>query len=65
MARAATDSFILELKLKTSEEDARFLEKCMYFGWKVHNTLVRHCQKQLASLRQDPEYRELLTAYRK
>ena len=55
MARAATDSFILELKLKTSEEDDRFLEKCMYFGWKVHKTLVRHCQKQLASLRQDTE----------
>ena len=64
MARSKTDSFILELKLKTSPADDAYLEKCFSAGCSIYNTLVRHCRRQTASLRQDKVYRELLAEYR-
>lgn len=56
----STASFVLQLKLNTSREDEEFLDKCMESGWRIYNTLVRYCRRQIASLRQDREYRELL-----
>lgn len=64
MARSKTDSFVLELKLKTSPADDAYLEKCFSAGCSIYNTLVRHCRRQTASLRQDKAYRELLAEYR-
>ena len=64
MARTRTDSFILELKLKTSPEDAAYLAKCFFAGHGIYNILVRHCRRRIASLRQDQAYRELLAEYR-
>lgn len=64
MPRATTDSFILELKLKTSAADNVYLEQCFSTGCRIYNTIVRHCRRQIASLRQDQEYRELLAEYR-
>ena len=58
MARTRTDSFILELKLKTS------LAKCFSAGHGIYNILVRHCRRQIASLRQDQTCQELLAEYR-
>ena len=63
MARTKTDSFILELKLKTSPADDAYLEKCFSAGCSICNTLVRHCRRQIASLRQDKDYRKLLAEY--
>ena len=63
MARTNTDSFILELKLKTSPADDAYLEKCFSAGCSIYNTLVRHCRRQIASLRQDKGYRNLLAEY--
>ena len=64
MPRTRTDSFILELKLKTSLADAAYLEKCFSAGHSIYNILVRHCRGRIASLRQDQTYRELLAEYR-
>ena len=64
MARTRTDSFILELKLKTSMADAVYLEKCFAAGHSIYNILVRHCRRRIASIRQDQAYRELLAEYR-
>ena len=63
MARTKTESFILELKLKTSPADDAYLEKCFSAGCSICNTLVRHCRRQIASLRQDKDYRKLLAEY--
>ena len=63
MARTSTDSFILELKLKTSPADDAYLAKCFSAGCSIYNTLVRHCRRQIASLRQDKDYRKLLAEY--
>ena len=58
MPRTRTDSFILELKLKTSLADAAYLEKCFSAGHSIYNILVRHCRGRIASLRQElAEYR--------
>ena len=40
MARTKTDSFILELKLKTSPADDAYLEKCFSAGCSICNTLA-------------------------
>lgn len=57
---ASTDSFVLQLKLNTTQADAEYLDKCMESGWRIYNNMVRWCRRQMASLRQNPEYRELL-----
>ena len=64
MTRTKTDSFILELKLKTSMADAVCLEKCFAAGHSIYNILVRHCRRQIASFRQDQTCQELLAEYR-
>lgn len=64
MSRSKTNSFVLELKLKTSPADDTHLEKCFSIGCRIYNTIVRHCRRQIASLRQDKTYRKLLTEYR-
>ena len=56
---ASTDSFVLQLKLNTTQADAEYLDKCMESGWRIYNNMVRWCRRQMASLRQNPEYREL------
>lgn len=63
MSQSKSASFVLELKLKTSGSDAAYIDKCMGYGCRIYNTLVRHCRKQVASLRQDGRYRALLGAY--
>lgn len=64
MSRSKTNSFVLELKLKTSPADDTHLEKCFSIGCRIYNTIVRHCRRQIASLRQDKTYWKLLTEYR-
>ena len=64
MSRSKTDSLVLELKLKTSSADNAHLEKCFSIGCRIYNTIVRHCRRQIASLRQDKTYRKLLAEYR-
>lgn len=51
MARTSTESCVLKLKLKTSPQDAAYLDACFLDGWRIYNVLVRHCRKRLASLR--------------
>lgn len=63
MRKTDTHSFILELKLLTSERDERFLSRCFYHAANIHNCVVKHCRKQLAKLRLDPEYKRLLKEY--
>lgn len=64
MGRTYTDSFILELKLNTSEKDDVFLSHCFWHTLILHNTLVRHSKKQISSMRQDPNYKKLLSEYK-
>src|SRR5699024_6219093 len=43
--------------------DDAYLAKCFSAGCSIYNTLVRHCRRQIASLRQDKDYRKLLAEY--
>ena len=63
MKRSATPSFVLTLKLNTSEDDERILRKRFFFGWKIYNILVRHVRKALGSMRQDVKYRNAMNRY--
>ena len=65
MKRSATPSFVLTLKLNTSEDDERILRKRFFFGWKIYNVLVRHVSKAAHSMRQDAKYRDAMNRYRK
>lgn len=61
--RSVTDSFTLELKLHTSKSDERFFSRCFYHAVRVHNSLVRHCRKQIVKLKRFPGYKRLLSEY--
>lgn len=60
MGKSKTPSFILTVKLNTSERDDRILDYRFLCGQRIYNVLVRHCRKQLSKLAQDTAYRELL-----
>ena len=55
-----TASFVLQLKLDTTPADEAYLGKCMDAGCRIYNTMVRHCRRRIAALRQDREYRALM-----
>ena len=55
-----TASFVLQLKLDTTPADEAYLGKCMDAGCRIYNTLIRHCRRRIAALRQDREYRSLM-----
>lgn len=55
-----TPSFVLQLKLDTTPADEAYLGKCMDAGCRIYNTLIRHCRRRIAALRQDREYRSLM-----
>lgn len=61
--KAKTPSFILTLKLNTSECDDQILAKRFYYAFLMKNRLISHSRKALSSMRQDKQYRNLLTEY--
>ena len=63
MSKPKTDSFVLELKLNTNKDDARFLSDYFYYAVRIQNSLIRYCKKKIRALRQDRKYRDLLTQY--
>lgn len=58
-----TSSFVLTLKLNTNKQDERILARRFSYAKNMQNLLVRHCKKQITSLRQNSLYRELIAAY--
>lgn len=60
MKRASTPSFVLTLKLNTSDRDDAALAYRFLCGAQMYNVLVRHCGKQLSMLEEDKKYRSLL-----
>jgi len=63
LKRAKTDSYILELKLKTNYSQEKFLEKCFKHAARMYNQLVRYARRQLKKLKNDKEYQKLLSLY--
>ncbi|MBQ6855798.1 MAG: hypothetical protein IJO13_01695, partial [Lachnospiraceae bacterium] len=63
MKRAGTSSFVLTLKLNTSSQDNYILNDRFFSGFLMYNKLVRHARKALASMRQDKQYRNLMSQY--
>lgn len=63
MARSSTPSFILQLKLNTSESDEHILNHRFWCAQQIYNSLVRYCIKQVSAMRNDSLYRELLDSY--
>lgn len=63
MKRSDTPSFVLTLKLNTNEDDERILNHRFWCAQQIYNALVKHCIKQIAKMRSDKLYRELLEAY--
>lgn len=60
MPRCKTPSFVLTLKLNTSERDAHVLHDRFFAAFLMTNALVKHARKRLAGLRQDRRYRALM-----
>ena len=63
MKKSKTPSFILTLKLNTAEQDEKVLFKRFYIAFLMKNRLIRHARKALASMRQNKEYRALMSEY--
>lgn len=63
MPRSQSPSFVLTLKLNTSDQTTQILDKRFLCGQQIYNCLVRHVRKQLARLYADKEYQKLLSAY--
>lgn len=63
MKKSKTPSFILTLKLNTAEQDEKVLFKRFYIALFMKNRLIRHARKALASMRQNKEYRTLMSEY--
>ena len=61
MAKAATSSFILELKLMTSPETERALDVRFLCVWRIKVQLVKHARKQINKYLADPHRRELVS----
>mgnify|MGYP006976587672 CR=1 FL=1 len=58
--KSKSPSFVLELKLNTTQKDEQALNDRFFRCFLMHNKLVRHAGKRLSALRQDREYRTLL-----
>ena len=65
MAKAKTPSFILEMKLLTSKDDADILARRFVYAWRIQNELITHARKLLAKLSADKRYRRALAARKK
>ncbi len=63
MKKATTNSFILELKLNTTERDERILAQRFFVAFLIKNRLIRHTKKALSSMRMDKSYRFWLKKY--
>lgn len=63
MSKSKTPSFVLELKLNTSPSDEHELDYRFYVAFLVKNRLIRHVREALSSMRQDKEYRSLISEY--
>ena len=61
MAKAATSSFVLELKLMTSPETERALDVRFLCVWRIKVQLVKHARKQINKYLADPHRRELVS----
>lgn len=64
MRKSTTDSFILELKLQTSKEDLKFLDRVFYYSSCLYNTMVKHAINQISKLQKDPQYQEGIKLYK-
>ena len=60
MKRSGSPSFILTLKLNTSPDDEKILSDRFFCAFLMKNRLIRHARKRLSSMRQDPEYRNMM-----
>ena len=63
MKKAKSPSFVLELKLNTFPADDSALLERFYYAFLMKNRLIRHARRALSSMRQDKEYRFLMTEY--
>lgn len=63
MRKTHTPSFVLSLKLNTSEQIVRVLGKRFLYGCRIYNCLVKHARKQLSKMRFDSEYKMLMEQY--
>lgn len=61
MAKCSTPSFILEKKLLTSRRDEEALGLRFSCAVRIQCQLVKHARVQIQKLREDPEYRALLS----
>lgn len=59
----SSSSFILEIKLNTTDHDERVLNERFFHGFLMYNKLVSHAKKCLKGLRQDKQYRALMEQY--
>ena len=61
MKKSKSPSFCLTLKLNTSASDEQILMKRFSYGCDMYNKLVKHARKSLSGLRQNKEYRQLMS----
>ena len=61
MKKSKSPSFVLTLKLNTTPSDARLLEERFFSAFLMKNRLIRHARKRLSAMKQDKEYRRLMS----
>lgn len=65
MAKSGTSSFILKIKLNTSEHDEHILNHRFWCAKQIYNVLIKQSIKQVKALRRDMMYRGLFDSYMK
>lgn len=63
MKKSTSPSFVLTLKLNTTDADERILAERFFYASKMRNLLISFARKRLRGMRQDLRYRELMTRY--
>lgn len=61
MKKSKSPSFVLTLKLNTTPSDERLLEERFFSAFLMKNRLIRHARKRLSAMKQDKEYRRLMS----
>ena len=63
MAEQTTPTFIIELKLKTNEQQETVLDKRFRIGNHIYNVMVKEAKRRLNNLLADREHKEIMYNY--
>ena len=62
--KCKTDSYVIELRLKTNDYDEEILNKTFNIAHHMQNVVIKHTIKSLNRLKRNKEYNDLLSRYK-